>query len=94
MNNCRAVIQPSLFEGWSTVVEDAKALNKWVILSDIAVHREQLSINVDFFNPKDSIALSKLIELHIANERKVAKLDYHFQLKKFGKGFLEMLKHP
>jgi glycosyltransferase involved in cell wall biosynthesis len=94
MNNCRAVIQPSLFEGWSTVVEDAKALNKWVILSDIAVHREQLSINVDFFNPKDSIALSKLIELHIANERKVAKRDYHFQLKKFGKGFLEMLKHP
>jgi len=37
-----AVVQPSLFEGWSTVIEDAKALGRPVIASDIAVHREQL----------------------------------------------------
>ena len=34
------VIQPSLFEGWSTVVEDAKVLDKTILLSDIPVHRE------------------------------------------------------
>jgi len=39
----KAVIQPSLFEGWSTVVEDAKSLGKRLIVSDIPVHREQLS---------------------------------------------------
>ncbi len=42
MNHAVSIIQPSLFEGWSTVVEDAKALNQNIIASDIAVHIEQL----------------------------------------------------
>jgi glycosyltransferase involved in cell wall biosynthesis len=37
-----AVLQPSRFEGWSTIIEDAKSLGKAIIASDIAVHREQL----------------------------------------------------
>lgn len=42
LRHCAAVIQPSLFEGWSTVVEDAKAVGRPVILSDLPVHREQM----------------------------------------------------
>lgn len=38
-----AVVQPSIFEGWSTVIEDAKALGRPIIASDIAVHQEQLA---------------------------------------------------
>lgn len=38
-----AVVQPSRFEGWSTVIEDAKALGRPVIASDLPVHREQLA---------------------------------------------------
>lgn len=38
-----AVLQPSRFEGWSTIIEDAKALGRPIIASDIAVHKEQLS---------------------------------------------------
>jgi glycosyltransferase involved in cell wall biosynthesis len=45
MNNALAVIQPSLFEGWSTVVEDAKAMNQRTILSDLQVHKEQKDAN-------------------------------------------------
>ena len=30
MNNAEAVIQSSKFEGWSTVIEDAKAMNQLV----------------------------------------------------------------
>ncbi|MGH2806402.1 MAG: glycosyltransferase [Actinomycetota bacterium] len=41
LRHAAAVIQPSTFEGWSTVVEDAKAVGRPVILSDIPVHREQ-----------------------------------------------------
>ena len=41
MRRCIAVVQPSLCEGWSTVVEDARLLGKPVVLSDLAVHREQ-----------------------------------------------------
>jgi hypothetical protein len=51
MKHSIAIIQPSLFEGWSTVVEDAKALNKYVLLSNLDVHREQISINASFFDP-------------------------------------------
>ena len=58
MQQAEAVIQPSLFEGWSTVVEDAKALNKFVFASNLAVHKEQLVDNVEFFNPLDTEELA------------------------------------
>jgi hypothetical protein len=41
MRRSLAIVQPSQFEGWSTVVEDTRALGKTCILSAIAVHREQ-----------------------------------------------------
>jgi glycosyltransferase involved in cell wall biosynthesis len=48
-----AVINPSLFEGWSTTVEEAKALGVPLILSDIKVHREQAPSAL-FFPAEDS----------------------------------------
>ena len=39
MRGATAVLNPSLFEGWSTTVEEARALGVPLILSDIAVHR-------------------------------------------------------
>lgn len=62
MQNAQAVIQPSLFEGWSTVIEDARALNKFVIASDLDVNKEQLQTNVRFFNRHSSEDLAKAIE--------------------------------
>lgn len=53
MRRCLAIAQPSLFEGWSTVVEDAKALGKALVLSDIAVHREQAPARAEFFRAGD-----------------------------------------
>lgn len=35
------ILQPSRFEGWSTCVEDARALGKRIVLSNIPVHQEQ-----------------------------------------------------
>lgn len=43
------VMQPSHFEGWSTSVEDARALGKRIILSDIDAHLEQDPPNSVFF---------------------------------------------
>lgn len=62
MQNAQAVIQPSLFEGWSTVIEDARALNKYVIASDLDVNKEQLQTNVRFFDRHSSSDLAKAIE--------------------------------
>lgn len=53
LRRCLAVAQPSLFEGWSTVVEDAKALGKALVLSDIPVHREQAPARAEFFRAGD-----------------------------------------
>ena len=58
--NAVAVIQPSRFEGWSTVVEDAKVLRKFIIASNLNVHAEQLltyknSISFDPLNVESLI---------------------------------------
>jgi glycosyltransferase involved in cell wall biosynthesis len=49
MRRCLAVIQPSLFEGWSTIVEDARALGKPLLLSDLDVHLEQNPPDAEYF---------------------------------------------
>lgn len=37
----KGVINPSLFEGWSSTVEECKSVGKHMILSDLDVHKEQ-----------------------------------------------------
>jgi|GEM_PF-1368981 len=63
MRRSLAVIQPSLFEGWSTVVEDARALGKTIIMADLPVNIEQ-SPRYSFFYPRGNAhALSEQIAL-------------------------------
>src|SRR5204863_9043215 len=54
------VVQPSLFEGWSTVVEDAKAVAAPMLLSDLPVHKEQTAgmQRVWMFRARDPDALA------------------------------------
>lgn len=56
-----AVLQPSRFEGWSTVVEDARALGRPVVLSDIAVHREQMGEGGVFFQTGNAEDLARVL---------------------------------
>ncbi|HEU4679096.1 MAG TPA: glycosyltransferase, partial [Terrimicrobiaceae bacterium] len=58
------VIQPSLFEGWNTTVEDAKALGRPVVCSDIPVHREQAPQALGFFATDSPEELASLLEAH------------------------------
>ena len=58
MRRCLAVVQPSLFEGWSTVVEDGRALGKPILLSDLEVHREQNPPGVAFFERASAESLA------------------------------------
>ncbi|MBB5317224.1 glycosyltransferase family 4 protein [Tunturibacter empetritectus] len=53
MQHATAFINPSLFEGWSTSVEEAKSMGKQVLLSDIPVHREQAPERGIFFSPEN-----------------------------------------
>lgn len=56
MAHAHSVINPSLFEGWSTTVEEAKLMGKRLVLSDIPVHREQAGGQALFFPPLDPVA--------------------------------------
>lgn len=53
-----AVINPSLFEGWASSVEEAKSLGTRLILSDIGVHREQAP-DAMFFDSQSAEGLAK-----------------------------------
>lgn len=66
LRHCVAVINPSLFEGWSTTVEESKSLGKRVLLSDIPVHIEQAPARGRYFPRHDADALAALIEETLA----------------------------
>ena len=61
MKNAKFLVQPSLCEGWGTVLEDAKVLDKTVLLSDIPVHREQKNEKCRLFDPHNPKELADLI---------------------------------
>ena len=62
MRRAIALLQPSAFEGWSTVVEDAKTLGKPLVVSDIAVHREQAPARATFAPVHDAQAWAAAME--------------------------------
>lgn len=97
-----AMVQPSIHEGWSTCVEEAKALGKTLILSDIPLHREQYPDNPWFFNPLNAADLAKKIHEvyliqgqkefpNILSEQK-ALSNYKKNVCDFGKKFLDIAK--
>ncbi len=76
MRGARFLIQPSLFEGWGTVLEDAKVLDKRVLLSDIPVHREQMNEECTLFDPHDADELARKILYTLEDERQCDNVDY------------------
>lgn len=62
MKGSVALLNPSLFEGWSTTVEESKLLGKTIVLSNIDVHLEQMPGKGVYFDPHDAGALASLLE--------------------------------
>jgi glycosyltransferase involved in cell wall biosynthesis len=62
MARSRALLFPSLCEGWSTGLEEAKAMGKASLVSDIPTHREQNHAEARYFGPHNSAALAELLE--------------------------------
>ena len=90
MKNARAIIQPSKFEGWSTVIEDAMAMNQPVIASDLDVNIEQLGAKGVFFEKEDSSDLAEKIRIEIDTNR-IVNYDYDKKLKAFALDFIEII---
>ena len=92
------VLNPSLYEGWSTTVEETKTIGKPMILSDLEVHREQNPPGTMFFEPKNvemlAAAMDKTWRLYPAGpnpqmEDKAAR-DYPGRLKRFAQTFADI----
>lgn len=100
MRRSLAVIQPSLFEGWSTVVEDARCLAKPTILSDIPVHLEQNPLNSCFFERYSPESLAPVLKEYWdtlspgpdLKKEAIAKANNHKQVQAFGYRFLEIAR--
>ncbi len=80
------VINPSLFEGWSSTVEECKSIGKNMILSDIKVHREQKPPDSLYFNPYDLMNLVEVLKeiwlKHIEIPNKECEKHAKYQLSK------------
>ncbi len=64
MRAAAVMVQPSKSEGWSTVVQDGKALGRPLMCSAIATHREQAPDALGFFEWNRAEELAELIERH------------------------------
>lgn len=62
MRCCTTLLNPSLFEGWSTTVEEARAMGTPMILSDLEVHREQMGEQAIYFERHSAPSLANALE--------------------------------
>lgn len=93
MKGSLAVIQPSLYEGWGTVVEDAKTLKKRIIMSDIDVHLEQKNVDCILYDRNDSKQLAEIMMQFWEEPITEAQSEYDYvkQAAEYGKLFYDML---
>ncbi len=89
-----AIIQPSFFEGWSTIVEDCKALNHFILLSNLRVHREQMEYssyeNHLFFDPSSYESLVAAIKNVLENGYTLKPFDYSQDIQKYVQSLQKM----
>ncbi len=90
MKYAKAVVQPSLFEGWSTVIEDAKTLQVPVIASNLTVNMEQLGSDGFFFERHDAHALADMLASF--NPGEIIYKSYQDRVKAFAASFVRIFK--
>ena len=90
MKHSKAIVQPSLFEGWSTVIEDAISLQVPVIASDLDVNIEQLGDAGTFFKSQDAEQLANLLSTYPNHDGSDIYEKYDDRIAKYGKKFLQI----
>lgn len=62
MRASSALLNPSLFEGWSTTVEEARSMGTPMVLSDLDVHWEQMGSDAVYFKRHSPRSLADALE--------------------------------
>lgn len=99
MQASMALLNPSLFEGWSTTVEEARSAGVPMILSDLAVHREQAGDVATFFDRHSADELAQVLsrfEPLSMDQRLVLRDEAGLQagerVNRFAKEFVELVR--
>ncbi len=100
MRASTAMLNPSLFEGWSTTVEEAKAMGSPVLLSDLDVHREQMGEDAIYFERHSAQSLADALDAFVplsemqrelrVNEARQAALQ---RVERFAQDFVALAEH-
>jgi glycosyltransferase involved in cell wall biosynthesis len=100
MRAAAAIVQASLFEGWSAVVEEGRSLGKLVFASDIPMHREQCTERVHLFPPTSAEVLADLLAHHWSGLTPgpdpelegAAETEYHVRIREFARKFVALCR--
>ena len=100
MRTAAAIVQSSLFEGRSAVLEECESLGKLVFASDIPMHREQLTEHVHLFTPTSAEELADLLAQHwpglIAGPdpelEAAAEAKYRIRIREFAREFIALCR--
>jgi glycosyltransferase involved in cell wall biosynthesis len=57
-----ALLNPSLWEGWSTTVEEGRSVGVPMLLSDLAVHQEQMGAEACYFERHSAQSLADALD--------------------------------
>lgn len=89
IDKAKAIIQPSLFEGWSTTIEEAKMHNKFIIASNIDIHKEQL---IDYPNKVffDKLNYMDLADKLLKTKFIIKEYNYEKNINSFVKSLLQI----
>lgn len=98
MQGSCAVLNPSLFEGWSTAVEEAKSAGVPLILSDLPVHKEQAGEHAIYFDRSSAVSLADALGNfeYLSQERraelmKAAEITACLRVKQFAEDFFGLV---
>ncbi len=99
MQASTALLNPSLFEGWSTTVEEAKSGGVPMLLSDLAVHREQADGAATFFDPHSPRSLADALASFPqftaalrAQDRQAAAINASSRIAQFASDFVQVVE--
>ncbi len=87
-----AVVQPSKFEGWSTIIEDAKTLQRQIICSNICVHVEQMGDKAFYFDSDNINELTTIMKTFLTDAvcSKPVFNNYNERVKEFASTFIDI----
>ncbi len=94
MRHSQAVLQPSLFEGWSTVIEDARSLQVPVIAANLNVNIEQLQETGTYFNPHNVEELVNILKNYPSRDmNKKYYEEYEVRVKEAAEKLIEIFSN-